>query len=342
MTVPRLGPHLWTVAPRLRHSVRPLAAPAAEPWQTVVADPAIGPVRLTGLLRRCAPGRGVAAGGELVVLVHGLGGTIHSHYMRRGALAAEDAGLSCLRLHLRGADDSGEDYYHAGLTADLHAALASPELRQFRRIYVLGYSLGGHVVLRFAIEPGDPRVAAAAAVCAPLDLARSQEAIDAPERWLYRRYLLSNLGRLYAAVAARRPVPLPVEEVARLRRLRDYDERVVAPRHGFTDAEDYYRRASVGPRLGELRLPSLLVNSEGDPMVAESAVRPALERPAPRLAVRWVAGGGHVGFPSGIDLGLEVEERGGDEAGREGAAGRERGEAARTVDGQVLGWLRCQ
>ncbi|HEV3458854.1 MAG TPA: alpha/beta fold hydrolase [Thermoanaerobaculia bacterium] len=320
----------------MRHSVRPLEVPDAEPWQAVVEDPVVGPVKLSGRLRQCPPVAAAAGGGELVVLLHGLGGTIDSHYIRRGALAAEAAGLSCLRLHLRGADLSGEDYYHAGLTADLHAALASQELRPYDRIYVLGYSLGGHLVLRFATEPGDPRVVSVAAVCAPLDLGRAQQAIDRPDRWLYRRYLLSNLACLYAAVAARRPVPLPLAEVERLRKLRDYDERVVAPRHGFAGADDYYRRASVAPRLGELRLPALLVNSAGDPMVAASAVRPALELPVPRLEVRWVAGGGHVGFPRGVDLGLDPK------AGLDRGAGERAAEAAAPgVDDQVLAWLRA-
>jgi predicted alpha/beta-fold hydrolase len=333
-SVLRLGPHLWTVAPRLRHSVRPLEVPAAEPWQGVVQDPAVGPVKLSGRLRRCPAAE--AAAGEVVVLLHGLGGTIESHYMLRGALAAEAAGLSCLRLNLRGADYSGEDFYHAGLTADVHAALASPELRPYRRIYLLGYSMGGHVALRFATEPGDPRVVRVAAVCAPLDLGRGQQAIDGPDGWLYRRYLLSNLSRLYAAVAARRPLPVPVQEVARLRKMHDFDERVVAPRYGFASAEDYYARASVAPRLGELRLPSLLVNSEGDPMVSASAVRPVLERVVPRLLeVRWVAGGGHVGFPRGVDLGLDLGAGGG------GDCEAESGDGAPGIDEQVLAWLRA-
>jgi predicted alpha/beta-fold hydrolase len=335
-SVPRLGPHVWTLAPRLRHSIRPVEEPAAEPWQGVVEDPTVGPVRLSGRLRRAGMDAEGGEGGELVVILHGMGGTIHSHYMRRGALAAEAAGLSCLRLYLRGADSSGEDLYHAGLTADVHAALASPELRPYRRIYLLGYSLGGHLALRFAAEAGDPRVVRAAAVCAPLELGRAQQAIDRPDRWIYRRYLLSNLTRHYAAVAARRPVPMPVQEVARLRKLRDFDERVVAPRHGFAGAEDYYLRASVAPRLGELRMPALLVNSAADPMITASSVLPALERPVPRLEVRWVAGGGHVGFPRGVDLGLDLEQGGKRDWGREDGA------AAPSVHAQVLAWLRAR
>src|ERR1700681_597024 len=123
----RLRPHFWTVAPRLRESLRPLALPPSEPWHGVVEDPAIGPVRLSGWLRPAgsvglAKGRAdrpLRDGDELVVMLHGLGGDASSHYMVRGALAAEEAGLACLRLNLRGADHNGDDFYHAGLTADL-------------------------------------------------------------------------------------------------------------------------------------------------------------------------------------------------------------------------------
>ena len=310
-----LLPHLWTIAPRLRHHVSPARLPESRPWQTVVDDPQVGPVRLTGRFRE------VPGSEEVLVLVHGLGGGTDSHYMKGGTGAAEALGLSCLRVHLRGSDRQGEDFYHAGLTTDLHAALASEDLARYRRIYVLGYSLGGHVVLRLGTEDGDPRLAAVAAVCSPLDLARSQVEIDSPALWVYRRYLLASLKSIYAAVAARRPVSFPVSETDRIRTIREWDDRVVAPRHGFAGADDYYARASVGPLLPRLRVPALLVNSEHDPMVPARAVRPALENPPPDLHVRWIPGGGHVAFPRSLATGLA------------GGVG---------LDAQVVGWMRSR
>lgn len=284
-----LMPHLWTLSPRIRHAMRPRLAPESRPWETVVDDPQVGPVRLTGRLRELP-------GDDLLVLVHGLGGSVDSHYMVRGAKAAEAAGLSCLRVNLRGSDRGGDDYYHAGLTSDLHAALSSPEAARFQRIWMIGYSLGGHVVLRTATEEADPRLAAVAAVCAPVDLALAGTEIDSPSFWLYRRYLLRSLADIYRAAAARRPVPYPVEMIGEIRTIREWDDRIVAPRHGFADAADYYARMSVAPRLPELRVPALLLNSECDPMVPARAVRPALERESPNLKVDWVRGG-HVAFP---------------------------------------------
>ncbi len=297
--------HLWTVAPLLRHRLRGPRFLEARPWETALEDLQVGTVRLSGWLRE------VPGSGEILVLVHGLGGGTESHYLGGGEAAAAAAGISSLRVNLRGSDRRGEDFYHAGLTADLHAALASEELRRYERIYGLGYSLGGHLALRLGAEAGDPRLAAVAAICAPLDLALSQREIDSTLRWPYRRYLLKGLLDVYAAVAARHPVPLPVEQARRIRTIREWDDRVVAPRHGFADAADYYARESVGPRLPDLRVPALLLASEWDPMVPAHTVRAALDalsRPAPRLEVRWIAAGGHDSFPRALEVDQKAVE----------------------------------
>ena len=311
-----LSQHAWTIGPRLKHAMRPLAPPPSRPWATRLEDPVAGAVRITGRFSD------VPGSEELLLLVHGLGGSTDSHYAVRAAHAVAAAGLACLRVNLRGSDKSGDDFYHAGLVADLHAALASPEVARFRRVYALGYSLGGHVALRLGADPGDPRVTAAAAVCSPVDLAAAADLIDRPARWLYRRYLLGNLVRIYAAVAAKSPrlAAVPAARAAAVRRIREWDDLIVAPRHGFADAADYYARESVAPRLPDLRVPALLLNSECDPMVPPSAVKPALAA-APLLTVRWVGTGGHCAFPAGLDVGLASEPG---------------------IEAQVLGWLRGQ
>jgi predicted alpha/beta-fold hydrolase len=303
-----LAAHLRTIGPRLRHQLAPYPAPPSQPWETVVEDPVAGAVRLTGRLHD------VAGSDELVLLVHGLGGCTESHYMPCGASAAVAAGLSCLRLNLRGADRLGDDFYHAGLTADLHAALASEPLRRYRRLFAVGYSLGGHVVLRLATEEADARLRAVAALCAPVDLALAVEQIEKPWAWGYRQYLLGNLKRIYAAVAARRPVPLAVAAARRIRSILEWDERIVAPRHGFAGAADYYRRMSVAARLPRLAVPALLLNALGDPMVPARGVQPAVADPPERLTVRFLSAGGHVAFPGRLDIDRRVLAwlRGGD------------------------------
>lgn len=288
-----MAPHLaWTLG-----GAEP--GPRDEPWDTTVLDPALGSVRLTGWLRArpyCD---------TLAVIIHGLGGSADSRYMLRTAKAAHDAGLSYLRLNMRGADRSGEDLYHAGLTQDLRAVLASPDLARYSRVFVIGYSLGGHVALRWASEPGrDPRVAAVAAVCAPLDLAYGARSIQRPLGLPYQWYCMRGLKAMYRAAAARRPMPLPVERVMAMRSVLEWDETIVAPRFGFPSRETYYEVASAGPHLAAIELPTLFVAAELDPMVTADQIRPWLETSGPAVEVAWTARGGHVGFPDDLDLGL--------------------------------------
>ena len=203
--------HLWTLGGYLRRQWQTVTPPPAREWGLQIEDPRMGAVRISGRLSERDEG------GPLLLVVHGLGGSSESPYAVRAAASALAESFSCLRINLRGADRSGEDIYHAGLSADLHRAVTSPELARFQQIVVLGYSLGGHVALRFAVETTDPRVRAVVAVCSPLMLAPGARAIDGPSGWLYRRYLLANLLECYERVAARKPVPTPVAEVRRLR-----------------------------------------------------------------------------------------------------------------------------
>jgi uncharacterized protein len=305
-----LGGHYWTLRPfvsrrGVRSLAQPLGAPGAhardvcppEPWSSDVPDARWGSVHITGALHAPPGARG------LLLVVHGLGGSSDSLYVSAAVPAAAALGLACLRINLRGADGSGEDFYHAALTADLHAALASPMLASFTDIYVLGYSLGGHLSLCLASERHDARLRAVAAVCSPIDLGRSAWAIDQPARAPYRHYVLRRLKACYAQVARRRALPTPLERVLRVRTLREWDACTVVPRHGFASTDDYYQHASAAGRLHALDVPTLLVNTEHDPMIPAHTVRPALLGSTPRLDVRWLRTGGHVGFPREVDLG---------------------------------------
>ena len=295
--------HFWTLWPVYRHRLRPQSGPS-RPEQVLrwpVTDETRGQVVLDGRLTRADPER-------LLVLVHGLGGSTESLYMLRAARQAVDgSGLSCLRLNMRGSDRQGEDIYHAGLTSDLAYVLERPELRDFRQIYVLGFSVGGHVVLRYATRRPDPRVQAVAAVCSPLDLSATVDDFDRPGNWLYRKYILTGLKALYAAVARRHTVPVALERIQAVRMLREWDSLTVVPRFGFTSDEDYYFQAGACRHLHELGVPALLVASEGDPMVTSRSIRRGLERAQPHdLEVRWTPSGGHVGFPDDLNLGEDA------------------------------------
>ncbi len=293
-----LSAHLWTVQPRVGHFFSPQKSPPSSLWTGSVVDPVTGPIELSGRLTEVPGSR------KIVVLIHGLGGSAESNYALRGARTAVAAGFSCLRMNLRGVCGGGGDFFHAGLVDDLFPVLASPELEPFDGIYLLGYSLGGHVALRFATLAENPRLRGVAAVCSPLDLDACAACFDRPGGWLYRTAILRSLKRTYARIAREHDVPTPVSAVNRVKSIREWDNHTVVPRFGFADAEDYYARMSVGQRLPELGVPALLVACENDPLVPAESLKPWISKANGHLKVAWTERGGHVGFPKDLDLGL--------------------------------------
>lgn len=309
--------HYWTIRHHFESRLRPASLPASRAWFCETPDALLGRVRLSG--RLCL----VPGCDTLLVIVHGLGGSSQSSYTFHAAAAARSAGVSSLRLNLRGADLRGEDFFHAGLASDIDVALSSPELAAIRSVLLLGYSLGGHVCLCAAARSKDPRIHAVAALCAPLDLAASCRAFDAPARTVYRRHVLNGLKQMYRSFVAKHPehAPVSLHCAQRVAYMRQWDELVVAPRFGFVDAEEYYTTQSASRCLSDVGIPALLVHSTLDPMVPVESVRPFYERAQRSLRIVELDRGGHVGFPTDIALGL-------------GRAG--------TLEAQVVQWLLSQ
>ena len=304
---------LWTIRAGLAATIRLPDVPPSTRFSTTVEDPGTGRIALSGALHDPTAG----ASERLLVALHGLGGSADSAYMRGFAAAAWEAGIPVLRLNARGADLEAADIYHAGLTGDLDAVLIEPALARFRRRVLVGFSLGGLTALRWAAERGPAAsarsVAGLAAVCSPLDLEAGATALDEPRRWLYRQYLLPRLRRIADAAEARRPLPGGVAERSRRRSargIREFDSLVVAPRFGFASAEEYYEKVSVARDLARIELPAWIIEAEDDPMVPAPTLRPALANLSPSTRFTWCARGGHVSFPSDLDLGRNGAPRG--------------------------------
>ncbi|MFT5285072.1 MAG: putative alpha/beta-fold hydrolase [Planctomycetota bacterium] len=297
----KFGSHLRTLSPHLIPVARGNA-----PRRNIrfsLEDPKRGQVWLSGTLR-------VPVGAEdLIVLVHGLGGNSESPYVRAAALAAEKLGIATFSISLRGADRLGEDFYNIALTADLHAAMACKELLAFKRIDLLGFSMGGHVALTYATEAGDSRVCSVAAICTPLDLKIEQLHFDRELHPLYRWHVLRGLKSIYAAVAKRRAVPSELHEVMAVKTVHDWDRLTIAPRYGYPTPEAYYDELSVGPKLGSLRMPALLIAGEVDPIVPTRAILNPLanlSQPPAHLDLHWVRSAGHVSLSRQFNLGLSA------------------------------------
>jgi hypothetical protein len=168
-------------------------------------------------------------------------------------------------------------------------------------LHAAGVSLGGNALAKWLGERGEAAakvVTSAASVCAPVDLTAAGEALERGLALMYARHFLATLRVNALGRLARFPGLYDAGAVRRSRTLRDFDDVVTAPLHGFRDATDYWLRASAKPWLGGIRVPTLILNARDDPFLPAVAL-PTEREVSAAVKLEFPARGGHVGFVSG-------------------------------------------
>ncbi len=287
------GGHLQTLYSYFRARRMPVPAFSRQRWETPDGD-FIDVDRLPG-----------SPDAPLIALFHGLEGSSASHYVRLLAGPIAQQGWRLAVAHFRGC--SGEPNrlpraYHSGDTAEVEWML-----RQFAQdakgtnLAAIGVSLGGNALLKLLGEAGsDARklVRCAVAVSAPIDLVAAGNALCRGVNRLYGYAFLATLKKKGIDKAGRFPGLIDAERVRRARTLRDFDDAVTAPLHGFRDTDDYWTRSSSRRSLAQVRVPTLLLNARNDPFLPREAL-PRTEELASCIECEFTSGGGHVGFVEG-------------------------------------------
>jgi uncharacterized protein len=247
-------------------------------------------------------------GAPRLLLLHGLEGTVRSHYAQ-GLLneaARRRWGADLLIFRSCGSEmNRARRFYHSGETTDTAFVLerisdefpASP-------LAVAGVSLGGNVLLKFLGEKGlnlPSQLKAAAAISVPFDLSRSAKRINRGLSRLYQRFFINSLRRKAQEKAERFPDIGPASRIAGIRTLEDFDNLITGPLHGFRDAQDYYQQSSSLPWLKQIRLNTLLLSAVDDPMLPPEVLDEVrnVARQNPALHLEFVEEGGHAGFIAG-------------------------------------------
>jgi predicted alpha/beta-fold hydrolase len=241
-------------------------------------------------------------------LLHGLEGTVRSHYVGGLLQLAREYDWGADMLIFRGCGEEpnrAPRFYHSGETTDLAFAV-SRVLEEFPAapVVLCGVSLGGNVLLKWLGERGDSlpeRIRAAAAISVPFDLERGSRHISRGFSRVYERHFLRTLRRKAAAKLAHFPALFDHRAMASARTLYDFDDVVTAPVHGFRDAHDYYRRSSSLDYLTRIRRPTLLLSARDDPFLPAAVLDEvtALAARNPCLTAEFHQRGGHVGFVAG-------------------------------------------
>lgn len=238
--------------------------------------------------------------GPLVVLVHGLTGCEDSAYVRASARHLLLAGFNVFRLNLRGAGPSRANcraMYHAGRSEDLRLVLETlaADGHGRRGLFAMGYSLGGNLLLKYLGESGAAAlVECAISVSAPLDLAVASARLEASRNRGYHRWLLERMKSDWRGG----PLDITEPQLAALdaaNSIREFDDAVVAPLNGFTDAADYYARNMSGQFLKAIGVPTLLLHGDSDPWIPVAVYQDTQDLPDD-VRIEIARGGGHVGF----------------------------------------------
>lgn len=232
-----------------------------------------------------------------VVMVHGMEGSGEAGYMRGLSAAGLRAGFAVHRFHMRtcgGTEHLCATPYHAGQTSDLLYVLREMEREGKAPAHLVGFSLGGNVVLKLAGELGGAAAALIRGVCAastPLDLAACVRRLAQRQNRIYeRRFVRRMRGRL-CATGRYRPA-----DFAGVRSLVDIDERITAPAFGFGNAANYYRTQSALQYLERIQVPTLLICSSDDPMIPIDSYHTEASSRNPSIQQWITAHGGHLGF----------------------------------------------
>ena len=245
-------------------------------------------------------GRSENPAGPVLALFHGLEGSSASPYARVIAAQALALGWGRVVPHFRGC--SGElnrlpRAYHSGDSEEIAWILEALAART-GMLYGCGISLGGNALLKYLGEQGeDAVVRKAIAISAPLDLAAAGGALDAGlSREIYTRIFLRTLKTKTYAKLHRQQIAIDAGRLKRARTFWEFDDIVTAPLHGFLGADAYWARASSGPWLGRIRVPTLVLNARNDPFMPAAALDAIRDVP-PNVVLEFPRSGGHAGFP---------------------------------------------
>ena len=243
----------------------------------------------------------------IVVVFHGLEGSIHSPYIKGILMSLQQRGWHAVLMHFRncsGRVNRLARAYHSGDTAD--ARYFFDYLKQHypqSPLAAVGYSLGGNMLLKLLAELGSATpLQAAVSVCAPLQLDVCADRIRRGFSRLYLKHLMQNLKRnllnKYRYHNYKELIGLTKEQIHQLKDFWQFDDAFTAPMHGFKNVHDYYARSSARQYLAGIETPTLLIQALDDPFMTSDVI-PGEKEMSKAVQLEISSKGGHVGFISG-------------------------------------------
>jgi uncharacterized protein len=240
-----------------------------------------------------------------MVIWHGMEGSTSSIYMWSIAHKAFAAGFNVVRVNYRncgGTEHLTPTLYHAGLSADLNTVITELIRKNgLKRIFPIGFSLGGNMVLKLLGEYRDepPAEVVSAAVVSPsVDLQASTELILKRSNWLYHKNFVRSLKSRMTKKHSLYPGLYSLDALSKIKTIKDFDERYTSLANGFANAADYYYKSSCIRVVDRIRVPTLIIHAKDDPFIPFEPLRETAFANNPYLLLVQPEKGGHVAFIS--------------------------------------------
>lgn len=238
---------------------------------------------------------------RLAILCHGLEGSRDSQYMMNTSAILSQNNWDVLVFNYRSC--SGEmnlklQMYHSGWTQDLHEIVTDKE-NDYDEISLVGYSLGGNVVLKYTTDgtlPLSPKIKSIVAVSTPCDLSASSQKIISRQNIIYDKRFRMTLKEKMKQKHQMYPNEIPINKLENVKTLWDFDEHFTGPLHGFDGAEDYYSKCSSKQFLNNTTLPTLMITAQDDPFLTRESLIFEIAFETNNLYFMAPKFGGHVGF----------------------------------------------
>jgi predicted alpha/beta-fold hydrolase len=240
-----------------------------------------------------------------MVIVHGLEGSSSSPYVQGNAARAWTAGCNVVRMNMRSCG-AGEHFspsiYHAGRSEDVAFVMAELARAHLIRTFALvGYSMGGNLVLKLAGELGGappPYLKAVVGVSPLMDLVASAAALQEPQNRLYESRFLSDLLRRFRHKIELYPGLYSADGLNKVRTMRQFDQLVIARYGGFTSADDYYGSVASSNCVQDITVPTLILHALDDPLIRMTAETRCKLLANSRVRLVETRHGGHCAFLS--------------------------------------------
>lgn len=238
-----------------------------------------------------------------LIVVHGLEGSSDSQYVIGTGTKAWRSGMNVVRMNMRncgGTETLSPTLYHSGMSYDVEAVarhLAQSE--GLERIVLVGFSMGGNLVLKLAGEKGSglpTQIKAVVGVSPAMDLSISADALHRPGNRMYEWKFIHGLRRRFRRKAELFPERYDIRYLSGVRSIREFDNEITARYSGFQGAEDYYTRSSASGYCEGISVPALVIHSADDPFIILREETREKLRANPHVTFLETSHGGHCAF----------------------------------------------